>query len=57
MTDELLAYDAEVGEYNRTREGTKSDNDWIGHILGYYREGMNYNMLAALRAQGYAVEK
>ena len=28
MTDELVAYDNTVIEYNRTRTGTKSDNDW-----------------------------
>lgn len=57
MADKLMAYDRTIAEFNATRSGTKSDNDWTGHILGYYREGMNYNMLAALRAQGYAVEK
>ena len=57
MTDELLAYDAEVGEYNRTREGTKSDNDWASHIVDYYREAMNYRMLRALQRRGFDVAK
>ena len=57
MAVKLLEYDREVVHYNQTRSGAKSDNDWAGHILGYYREGMNYDMLAALRRQGYGVEK
>lgn len=57
MAAKLLEYDRTVQEYNRTRAGSKSDNDWISHILGYYREGMNYRMLSALRSRGYGVEK
>lgn len=56
MADKLMAYDSSVAEYNATRSGTTSDNDWVSHILSYYREGMHYGMLAALRARGYAVE-
>lgn len=57
MGGKLLDYDRTIIEYNRNRPGGTSTNDWIAHILSYYREGMNYNMLAALRAQGYGVEK
>lgn len=57
MSEKLLDYDAEIMEYDRKRSGSKTDSDWIGHILDYYREGMDYSMLAALRAQGYGVEK
>ena len=55
LTDALLAYDAEITEYNATRSGTKSDNDWAGHILGYYREAMAYRMLDAVRRRGFDV--
>lgn len=51
----LEAYDDEISFYNTTREGTKTDNDWCDHILSYYREAMNYQMLKALRAQGYDI--
>lgn len=57
MAGKLLAYDREFTEYHRNRSGNPSDADWIGEILGYYREGMNYNMLEALRNQGYGMEK
>lgn len=55
LTDALLAYDAEITEYNATRSGTKSDNDWAGHIIGYYREAMAYRMLDAVRRRGFDV--
>ena len=57
MTAELQAYDRQVTEYNATRSGTKSDNDWCGHILDYYREATNFEMLAAARAQGFDIKK
>lgn len=53
MTDELLAYDETVSVYNRTREGSKSDNDWAGHMVGYYREAMNYRIMRALQRRGF----
>lgn len=56
MAGRLMDYDATVQHYNRTRAGSTSDNDWTAHILSYYREGMNYGMLDALRRRGYGVE-
>lgn len=53
----LKAYDEQVTEYNATRSGTKSDNDWATHIIGYYAEAMNYEMLRAIQAQGYDPKK
>lgn len=53
LAEKILAYDKEVTEYNHTRSGHKSDNDWVDHILGYYREAMKYRMLDALKRQGY----
>lgn len=57
MTPDLLAYDAAVTEYNANRSGAKTDNDWITHMLGYYREAMGYTMLAALRNRGFDPRK
>lgn len=54
---DLLEYDGVIQAYNASRTGTKSDNDWISHIVGYYREAMNYEMLAALRRQGFDPKK
>ena len=56
MTDELVAYDTVI-EYNRTRTGTKSDNDWCDHILDYYREALKYRMRDYLTEQGCDVLK
>lgn len=53
----VMDYDAEIKEYNATRSGTKSDNDWVEHITGYYREAMNYRMADALRAQGFEAKR
>lgn len=57
MQSDLMAYDAEVTEYNANRAGTKSSNDWTDHILGYYREALNYTMLQALNEQGFDPKK
>ena len=57
MTDELVADDNTGIEYNRTRTGTKSDNDWCDHILDYYREALKYRMRDYLTEQGCDVLK
>lgn len=60
-TDEMLGalveYDNTIVNYNQTRSGSKSDNDWCGHILGYYREALSYHMLEYLNKQGFSPEK
>ena len=53
----LKGYDAEITEYNRTRSGSKTDNDWCGHILDYYREALSYCILDYLRSQGFSIQK
>lgn len=53
LTADLMAYDAEITRYNAGRSGTRTDNDWTGHMLGYYREAMGYTMLAVLRRRGF----
>lgn len=57
LSEKLLAYDREFTDYHRNRSSNPTDTDWIGEICGYYREGLNYSMLSALRARGYAVDK
>lgn len=56
LTNDILSYDAEVSIFNATRTGTKTDNDWAAHIIGYYRQAMDYKMLDALRDRGYDIE-
>lgn len=57
MTEELAAYDEVVSNYNRTRSGGTSDNDWCLHILDYYDHAMHYRILDYLKAQGYDIKK
>lgn len=57
MAEKLLDYDREIIEYHKTRSTNPSDEDWIGQMLEYYREGMNYTMLESLRARGYGMKK
>lgn len=55
MVPELLDYDREISHYNATRAGGTSTNDWVAHIVSYYYEAMNYNMLAALANRGFEI--
>lgn len=57
MAGRLMDYDRLITEYHLRREQNPSDADWVGEMLGYYREGTGYDMLAALRRRGYAVSK
>lgn len=57
MVKELINYDKEVQEYNHTRAGGTTDNDWCGHILGYYQHVLDYRILDYLKSQGYDVKK
>lgn len=57
MVRELEAYDEVVSEYNRTRSGSTTTNDWVGHIIDYYRHAMEYRILDYLRDQGYDIKK
>lgn len=57
MVAELDEYDAAVSHYNRNRAGGTSENDWVAHILDYYRHAMSYRILDYLRDQGYDVKK
>lgn len=53
LTTELLNYDALITQYNKTRSGGTTDNDWCDHILDYYRHAMSYRILDYLKAQGF----
>lgn len=53
LTD-LIEYDNDISRYNQTRSGSKSDNDWCGHILDYYKEALSYRILDYLKQQGFA---
>lgn len=57
MVRELADYDEVVKQYNRTRSGGTTDNDWVAHILDYYRHAMSYRILDYLKAQGYDVKR
>lgn len=57
LTDELAAYDAEVQQYNLTRAGGTTRNDWCAHVIDYYRHAMDYRILDYLKAQGYDIER
>ena len=57
LSAELANYDEVVSEYNRTRSGDTSTNDWVGHILDYYRHACDYRILDYLKAQGYEVTR
>lgn len=56
ITELLLKYDETISEYNSTRSGAKTDNDWAAHIIDYYKIAMDYKMLEALRQQGFDIE-
>ena len=57
MVAELEAYDEVVKQYNRTRAGGTTENDWVAHILEYYDHAMHYRILDYLRDQGYDVKR
>lgn len=57
MLPDLEKYDAEVRHFNQTREGDKTDNDWLTHILGYYAEATEHNLGSFLASKGFLMEK
>lgn len=54
---EMVDYDNLITEYNKTRAGGTSDNDWCSHILDYYRMALKYDMKDYIRRQGFDVVK
>lgn len=57
LVPDLMQYDAEVKHFNQTREGDKTDNDWLSHILAYYAEASKHNLGSFLASRGYLLEK
>lgn len=57
LVADLNKYDAEVKQYNATRSGGTTDNDWCSHILDYYSYVPKYHILDYLKEQGYDVKK
>lgn len=57
LVNELEKYDEVVKQYNRTRSGGTTDNDWVAHILSYYDHAMEYRILDYLKDQGYDVKR
>lgn len=55
IVEEMEAYDDVVKHYNRTRSGGTTENDWVAHIIDYYKHAMGYQILEYLRRQGYDV--
>lgn len=53
---EMEKYDELVKQYNATRAGGTSTNDWVSHILDYYDNAMHYRILQYLKDQGYDVK-
>ena len=53
ITDAVIEYDRLIEQYNATRSGSKTTNDWVEHMIGYYREAMNYTMLSSLAKRGF----
>lgn len=53
LEKELLDYDSEIQRYNETRTGGQTSNDWVSHIVDYYREAMNYNLMEKLAPLGF----
>ena len=57
LVNQLEKYDEIVSEYNRTRSGGTSTNDWVAHILNYYDHALAYRILDYLKDQGYDVKR
>lgn len=54
---QLENYDAIISNYNQTRSGSTSTNDWCGHIADYYRHAMEYRLLDYLKNQGFDIKR
>ncbi|MDD2962226.1 MAG: nitroreductase family protein [Muribaculaceae bacterium] len=53
ISKDMNEYDIQIAEYNKTRSGTTSDNDWCSHILDYYKEGLQYKIKDYIVSQGF----
>lgn len=57
MPEKLRAYNEKVIQYHQTRASHASDQDWLEKTLFYYKERVSANVLPALKAQGFALDK
>lgn len=57
LAENLLEYDKIVKQYNATRSGGTTENDWCAHIIDYYRHAMDYKILDYLKDQGYDIKR
>ena len=55
LVERLEYYDNMIKAFNATRNGQKTDNDWCGHILDYYKDIMDYRILEYVQQQGFDV--
>ena len=55
LMKELEEYDETVKNYNATRSGGTSTNDWVAHILDYYDHATHYRLMEYLRNQGFNI--
>lgn len=51
MIPVLTEYDRSVCEYNSTRSGDQTANDWAGHIADYHRHSMEHGIKEYLKEQ------
>lgn len=54
---DIIDYDTRVTRYNETRAGGASVNDWVGHMIDYYREIMGHDMLEAAKQAGFDIRQ
>lgn len=57
VSAEVLEYDRQIAEYTTLRSGDVKIHDWIGNMLSYYTEAMDFDMLSALRLRGFGLKK
>lgn len=57
LAPDIIDYDAIVTRYNETRAGDTTTNDWVHHMVDYYKEMYSLQMLDALRHRGFAPSK
>lgn len=57
MAQRIAQYDSVVADYNQTRSGATTSNDWVGHMVEYYKEMHSLQMLLRLKSLGFDIKK
>ena len=62
MSDDKLGevvrkFDDEIVEFNASRSGDQTTNDWVGHILDYHRHSNESDLTGYLKSQGIDLKK